>query len=101
MEPIVNDEGDIEELYSYLRRFENLDLRDALDQQGELTYRLDVVRALHGEFQNRHNPRDLFTAIDHAEVIIKRLPASLADKIETLNRLSWMKMSTFFPWRHS
>ena len=101
MEPSNNDDYRLNRLHDSLRRLENLDLRDVLDQQGELKYRLDLVRTFHGLFQHRRNPRDLFAAIDHAEVIIRRLPAAPVDKIEMLNTLSWMKMSAFFLSRES
>jgi len=56
MEPSNNDDYRLNRLHDSLRRLENLDLRDVLDQQGELKYRLDLVRTFHGLFQHRRNP---------------------------------------------
>ncbi|KAK1759042.1 heterokaryon incompatibility protein-domain-containing protein [Echria macrotheca] len=92
-----NDEQGLDaKFYDNLNFLENTDLRGVFDQNEELQCRLSVVRALFGQYQRTHNPRDLFTAIDHAQVIVRRLPASPPDKIEMLNTLSWMKMSAFF-----
>ncbi|KAM7189032.1 Heterokaryon incompatibility protein (HET) domain containing protein [Naviculisporaceae sp. PSN 640] len=97
MERPSNDEQGLDaEIYDNLNFLENTDLRGVLDQEAELQYRLSLVKVLHGQYQRTHNPRDLFTAINHAQVIVRRLPASPTDKIEMLNTLSWMKMSAFF-----
>jgi tetratricopeptide (TPR) repeat protein len=97
MERSSKDEEVLDDvLYHTPNRLGDMDIRGIIDQQQELKYRLALVQALHGQYQARRNPRDLFAAIDHAQVVIRRLPASPAEKVKMLSSLSWMKMSVFF-----
>ncbi|KAL2130483.1 hypothetical protein VTI74DRAFT_6337 [Chaetomium olivicolor] len=82
-------------LHDSLSLLRDVDLREVMDREQELEFRMRLVRSFRFEYDIRRNPRDLYAAIEHAEVAV-RLAASPRDKVNMLNSLSWLKMSAFY-----
>ncbi|KAL2016322.1 hypothetical protein VTK56DRAFT_3863 [Thermocarpiscus australiensis] len=82
-------------LHDSLSLLRDVDLRGVMDRGQELEFRMRLVQSLRFEYDIRRNPRDLYAAIEHAEVAV-RLAASPRDKVDMLNSLSWLKMSAFY-----
>jgi tetratricopeptide (TPR) repeat protein len=70
-------------------------MMEYVSPEKEIKMRKMVVEVLFNTYEAQRIHNDLYTAIEHGEALLRLLSSPSRDRLELLNRLSYMKLSVF------